>query len=124
MYVLAELKREEHVKQELDHFLRACEQLLITAARDLAVLNQYDIKAQLIVSLSLICESLQRIKGRESLKTAEINHIRESCRELLLGLGGICHRVRQIEGQNLRREEYDSFELKMNYWWQSLGSLH
>ena len=124
MYVLAELKREEHVKQELDHFLTACEQLLITAARDLAVLNQYDVKAQLIVSLSLICEGLRRIKGREGLKNAEINHIRESCRELLLGLGGICHRVRQIEGQNLRREAYDSFELKMNYWWQSLGSLH
>ncbi len=124
MYVLAKPKREEHVKKELDHFLRECEQLLITSARDLAVLNQYDIKAQFIVSLSLICESLQRIKRRENWQSSEINHVRESCRELLLGLGGICHRVRQIEGQQLRREAYDKFELKMNYWWQSLGALH
>ncbi|MEL6256778.1 MAG: hypothetical protein AAFR87_32560 [Bacteroidota bacterium] len=124
MYVLAELKREEQVKIELDNFLKASEQLLITAARDLAVLTQYDVKAQLIVSLSLICEGLQRTKRRDKWQTAEINHIRESCRELLLGLGGICHRVRQIEGQSLRREEYDRFELKLNYWWQSLGSIH
>ncbi|MEM8887672.1 MAG: hypothetical protein AAGD28_06765 [Bacteroidota bacterium] len=124
MNVLAELKREEQVKKELGQFLVSCEELLITAARDLAVLNQYDVKAHVIVSLSLVCEGLQRLRLKKSWQVGEINHIRESCRELLLGLGGICHRVRQIEGQNVRREVYDRFELKMNYWWQSLGSLH
>ena len=124
MYVLAELKREVQVKKELGLFLASCEELLITAARDLAVLNQYDVKAHLIVSLSLICEGLQRLREKEHWQVEEINHIRESCRELLLGLGGICHRVRQIDGQNVRRASYDRFELKMNYWWQSLGSLN
>lgn len=115
-------RKEPNLKKELDFFLTSCEQLLIRAARDLASLRKYDIKANLIVSLSLSCEKLQRLNRLPKLEKEDYLHIGELCRDLLLGLENICHRAKQIDENQIKKREYDLFRLKLNYWWQILGT--
>lgn len=105
-------------------FISSCEEILIAAARDLAVLTRYDIKANFIVKLSKACESLQKICTTAHHDQNKHKIIRETCRHLLMGIGNICHRAQQIQDHALRKEVYDRFRLKMNYWWQSLASVY
>lgn len=108
----------------LEKFISSCEEILITAARDLAVLTNYDIKANFIVNLSQECERLQKICTAPYKESKKQKIIREACRQLLIGIGNICHRAKQIQDKPLRHDVYDKFSLKMNYWWQRLACVY
>lgn len=112
---------KEDFRNKISHFVQSCEELLIAAARDLAVLNKYDIGAKRIVSLSQACESLAQLTHtKDAHSKQKIGHL---CRELLLGIGNICSRAKLIKDSSLRRPVYERFHTNMDQWWRNLGTM-
>lgn len=116
--------KQDNESKILLRFISSCEEMLITAARDLAVLTKYDIDAHFIVNLSQKCEALQTVCTSSISGIKKQEKIRELSRHLLIGIGNICYRVKQIQDKPIRYETYDKFSLKLNYWWHSLASIY
>lgn len=121
------VEHQNHPKEDLTykikHFVQSCEELLITAARDLAILTKHDIRAKRIVSLSQACESLLRLAHTQSPDSQRKREIGGLCRELLLGIGNICSRAKQIKDTSIRRPDYERFHTNMDHWWRNLGTI-
>lgn len=114
---------KEDLTYKITHFVQSCEELLVAAARDLAVLNKHDIKARRIVSLSQACESLQQLAHTHTQDPQHKQKIGGLCRELLIGIGNICSRAKQIKDHSLRRPTYERFHTNMDHWWRNLGTI-
>ena len=123
MQVIQTSRYIDRLDKQLQRFSKYCELILITAARDLAILTQHDIQANFIVSLSQQAESLHNIYQSNKGEQEKLREIRNVCRELLLGIGNICHRAHQLKDKPLRHSIYDRFRLQFDYWWQSLAYL-
>ena len=116
-------RKKEDLRHKIILFLRSCEELLITAARDLAVLTQHDIQARRIVSLSETREALQDLIQNQPANPHNKRKIGSLYRELLVGAGNICARVKLIKDNSLRRPVYERFQLNMDDWWRNLGTI-
>ena len=124
MEMIYQAPPKTRTSKDLSHFINSCEDTLITAARDLATLTQYGIQASFIVNLSKTCESIQQLSHSNVLYKEKLTEVRTMCQDLLIGIGDICHKAKQIEDKPIRRKVYEKFLQKIHLWWEDIASIH
>ncbi len=96
-------------KSTSKRLLNSCEEMLVLAARDLAVLTKIGIHASDIVDLAHTYESLQEISSEESGSNSNKQQYLQLKEHLLNGIYRICKRAIQVKDQSLRRYRYKAF---------------
>ena len=107
---------------ELRKFIGDCNSILVAAASDLASFSQYDIEAGYIVTLSKKAEMLENIAASNTGLKMDMAKISILSRELLLGIGKICHQAQQLADLPLNHQKYTEFQSKFDQWWLSWAS--
>ena len=108
--------------EDLIEFVNYCNLILVAAAGDLASFSQYSIEASYIVTLSQKTEMLEKITGSCVDIELEMAKISLLSRELLLGIGKICHLAQQLDHVLLNHQAYDQFRSKFDQWWLTWAS--
>ncbi|MEM7371815.1 MAG: hypothetical protein AAF587_24580 [Bacteroidota bacterium] len=112
---------QDPLSTNISAFLQSCESLLITAARDLAILTRHGIGARKIVDLSERCEDLELLI--QTPRRKEKKRIARLFRELMIGMGEMCKRVDQITQHSIQKIEYRRFATKIEEWRKRIGHL-
>lgn len=112
---------QDPLSTTISTFIRSCEALLITAARDLAILTRHGIGAEKIVDLSERCEDLELLI--QTPRKKEQKRIASLCRELMLGMGDMCRRVDRIRQESFQKLEYRRFARKIEGWRKRIAIL-
>lgn len=101
--------------------INSCEEMLVLAARDLAVLTKTGIHASDIVALAHTCESLQKISSEEPSSNPNKQQYQQLKEHLLNGIYRICKRAIRVKDQSLRRGRYKAFMQEINTYLQGLS---
>ena len=100
--------------EDLKDFVSNCNSILVAAASDLASFSQNNVnlEASYIVALSQKAESLENIDP-----ALDMPKISLLSRELLLGLGKICHMAQELDQLSINHQVYTQFRSKFDHWW-------
>lgn len=101
--------------------INSCEEMLVLAARDLAVLTKLGIHASDIVALAHTCESLQQISCEEPGARSNKQQYLQLKEHLLNGIYRICKRAIRVKDRSLRRGRYKAFMQEINRYLQDFS---
>lgn len=108
-------------KSTSKRLIHSCEEMLVLAARDLAVLTKHGIHASDIVALAHTCESLQKMPNEEVSCRQRRQQYLQLKEHLLNGIYRICKRAIRVKDRSLRRARYKAFIQEINLYLQGFS---
>ena len=112
------------LKKELVRFTQLCEEVLVAATQDLAVLVNHQVKASKIVSLSLKIESIQQLaEATPPENVGKLSRLRSLSEELLSGVKWICQIAQQVARKAATLRDYSQFWRYLTHWPERLHAL-